>query len=119
MTDHVSVRSESGPFDTSGSAVRSARVAAGLKQAEIADRVQALGINVSQGWISQLERGQKMRGLSERLVTALAAALGVGVTEITGGSLLSREESLRTCELLKNVTELIVPGMTVSGRVAA
>lgn len=56
-----------------GDEVKRLRVAAGLSQKELAEKV-----GVSQGAISQLEQGQRTDGGTVSLLFALCRALGVG-----------------------------------------
>jgi len=92
-----------------GVAVRRARWAADLAQAEVSERVRRLGYFLPQPYVSAVERGRYRWGFTERMVTALAAALGVGVSEITGGRLLSKAEVSQVRELTRQVDEAVSP----------
>jgi transcriptional regulator with XRE-family HTH domain len=114
------LRNEGGPLQLDGLAVYRARRAAGLTQAELARRMTTLGYFLTQPYLSLLENGRYRWGFSERMATAFAAALGVGVSELTGGRLMSRAEVQRTHELTSQVDDLVEPGAEVKrGPVAA
>lgn len=108
--EFFSQRNESGPLVVDGSAVRRARVSAGLTQAEVAWRMELLGYFLSQPYVSFLENGRYPWGFSERMATALAAALGIGVSEITGGRLLSKADVRRVRELASELDDVVEPG---------
>jgi transcriptional regulator with XRE-family HTH domain len=94
-------RNEAGRVAVDGKLVLRARSAAGLTQAQVAGRMKLLGYFLPQSYVSRIERGSYPWGLTERMATALATALGVGVSAITGGRLLSQED-IRCCRDLTN-----------------
>ena len=68
---------------------------AGLTQAEVARRMRVLGYYLPQPYISKREYGEYPWGFTERKATALAAALGVALADITESRLFtSAEEEL-------------------------
>src|SRR5258708_31606785 len=79
------LRNEGGPVSVEGVALRRARWAADLAQAEVSERVGPLGYFLPQPYGSAVQRGRYRWGFTERRVKALARARGVGVREITRG----------------------------------
>jgi hypothetical protein len=77
-----------------------------------------LGYELPQPYISLLENGRYRFGFTERMVTSLASALGVGITDLTGGRLLSRAEAQRLHELTGQMDELIEPSANKAARMA-
>ena len=65
---------------------------AGLTQAEVARRIRVLGYYLPQPYISKLEYGEYPWGFTERKVTALAAPLGVALTDIAESRLFTNAE---------------------------
>jgi transcriptional regulator with XRE-family HTH domain len=94
-----------------GASVQRARYTAGLTQAQLASRIDLLGYYLPQPYISKLERGEYRWGFTERMAVALAAALGVGIREITGSSLLTMEDAQRMRELVDQLGEVLEPGI--------
>src|SRR5258708_34632704 len=80
------LRNEGGPVSVEGVAVRRARWAADLAQAEVSERVRRLGYFLPQPYVSAVERGRYRRGFSERRVAGLAAAVGGAGRETSGGA---------------------------------
>lgn len=111
-------RNEGGSIKVDGRAVRKARYAAGLTQKQLAERMWLLGYTLSQPYVSMIETSQYPWGLSERMATALGAALGVGLTTITGGSLLTEAESKQARTLLTQVMDVVAPGVVHLGQSA-
>src|SRR5260370_15195585 len=109
------LRNEGGPVSVEGVAVRRARWAADLAQAEVSERVRRLGYFLPQPYVSAVERGRYRWGFTERMVTALAAALGVGVSEITGGRLLSKAQVSQVRELTRQVDAAVSPQVAAGG----
>lgn len=99
MTKFYDRLSENGLWAVNGAAVLRARRMARLTQADVADRMKELGRPLSQPSISRLERGEYVSLFNEREITALAAALGVGLSEISGGQRLTRAEMKLLWEL--------------------
>ena len=87
MDSFFGLRNEGGRLSVDGTLVKRARRVAWLTQAEVASRMRLLGYYLPQPYVSLLERGRYRWGFTERMATALAAALGVGVSQITGGRL--------------------------------
>jgi transcriptional regulator with XRE-family HTH domain len=77
-------RNETGRLRLDGSAVRLARHAADLTQSDVATRMNVLGYFMPQPYVSMLEHGKYPWGFTDRMATALAATLGVGVGKIAG-----------------------------------
>jgi transcriptional regulator with XRE-family HTH domain len=111
-------RNEGGPLSLNGSAVCRARREANLTQKQLASRMWQLGYELPQPYISLLENGRYRFGFTERMVTSLASALGVGITDLTGGRLLSRAEAQRLHELTGQMDELIEPSANKAARKA-
>ena len=61
--------------------MRELRVAKGLKQSDIAERVSALGVPLSQPAVGMIESGKSDR-ISLRAAVAIAAALDVSLEEL-------------------------------------
>jgi transcriptional regulator with XRE-family HTH domain len=104
------LRNEGGSLRVDGASVRRARWEARLTQAELADRVGLLGYYLPQPYVSKLERGEYRWGFTERMATALAAALGVGISQITDGPLLTIADAQRIRELVGQLGEVLEPG---------
>src|SRR5260370_23622886 len=85
-------RNEGGKFTANGSAVHRARKSAGLTQLEVEQRMRLLGYYLPQSYISMIENNRYRWGFSERMAAALAAALGVGLTDIMGCRLLTQTD---------------------------
>src|ERR1022692_4193939 len=97
MSDQFSpVRNEGGPLQLDGLAVYRARRAAELTQTAVARRTMMLGYFLTQPYVSLLENDSYRWRFSERMATAFAAAIGVGVSELTSGRLMSRADVQRT-----------------------
>lgn len=109
-------RNEGGELEVDGVSVGRARRAAGLTQAEVARRVRLLGYFLPQPYVSKLERGEYRWGFTERMATALAAALGVGISEITGGRLLMTADVQRIRKLVSQLGDVVEVGMTPGPR---
>lgn len=109
MDKFFEIRNESGPLAVDGAAVKRARWTAGLTQAELARRVSLLGYYLPQPYISKLERGEYGWGFTERMATALAAALGVAVSDIVGGRMLAMTDAQRIRDLLGQMDNLLGP----------
>ncbi|WP_374712964.1 helix-turn-helix domain-containing protein [Symbiobacterium terraclitae] len=62
--------------------IRSLRMSAGLSQAEMAARLQTLGMDVSQQWISEMEKG-RIR-LSPEMLPYIAMVLQVTPNDLVG-----------------------------------
>jgi transcriptional regulator with XRE-family HTH domain len=90
-----------------GSAVQSARKAARLSQMEVAQRLEELGYPLSQSYVSRVEHNTCPHRFGEREVTAFAAVLGVGVTEIANCHLLMNKEVGRVRELTSEIDDLL------------
>ncbi len=84
MENFFVMRNESGRLRVDGDAVRRARHAAGLTQSDVASRMSMLGYFMPQPYVSMVERGKYPWGFTDRMATALAAALGVGIEQIAG-----------------------------------
>jgi hypothetical protein len=112
-------RNEAGRLRVDGSAVRRARWAACLTQADIASRMERLGYYLPQPYVSLLESGKYRWGFTERMATALAATLGVGTSEITGAA-LTLADAQRIPELVSELDEVVGPdtGSSTQGQVA-
>lgn len=110
MENFFDLRNEGGRLAVDGVAVARARWAAGLTQAEVARRMRLLGYFLPQPYVSMLERGEYRWGFTERMATALASALGVGVSEITGGRLLTAADVQRVQGLVGQLDDLAGPG---------
>jgi transcriptional regulator with XRE-family HTH domain len=102
-------RNEAGDLAIDAPAVRSARVAARLTQQELSQRMLLLGYQLSQPCISKIEHGQLPWGFTGRMATALAAALGVEVTAITGGCLLTRVDVAHVRNLTGQIDQVVEP----------
>lgn len=63
---------------TTGQYIKAARVAAGLTQKQLADKLGISYVN-----ISQLENGRSKRGPTLETLNKIAAALGISVSELT------------------------------------
>ena len=113
-TQFFPLRNESGPLQLDASAVYRARRAAGLTQAEVSHRMKLLGYFLTQPYVSFLENGRYRWGFTERMATALATALGVGVSELTGGRLMSSTEVERALGLTSQVDDLVKPRVTIA-----
>lgn len=109
MEKFFDLRNESGPLAVDGAVVKRARRTAGLTQAELARRVKLLGYYLPQPYISKLEHGEYRWGFTGRMATALAAALGVAVSEITGGRMLTMTDAQRIRDLLGQMDNLLGP----------
>jgi transcriptional regulator with XRE-family HTH domain len=109
MEKFFDLRNEGGPLQVDGAAVQRARWAAGLTQAGLARRVQLLGYYLPQPYVSKLEHGEYRWGFTERMAAALAAALGVGVSEITGGRLLTTADAQSIRELVGQLQNVLGP----------
>lgn len=107
MERFFDLRNEGGPLRVDGASVRRARWAAGLTQAQLARRIDLLGYYLPQPYISKLEHGEYRWGFTERMVTALAAALGIAVSEITGRRPLTMADAERIGELVRQLDEVI------------
>lgn len=110
MEGFFDVRNEDGNVMLEGEAVARARYAAQLTQAEVARRMKLLGYFLPQPYVSELERGKYRWGFTERKATALAAALGVGICDITGGRLLEACDVQHIQRLLTEVDGVVGPG---------
>jgi transcriptional regulator with XRE-family HTH domain len=110
MNRFFKLRNETGSLRVDGAAVRRIRYAYGLTQAEVADRMDVLGYKLPQPYVSRLERGEYPWGFTERMATALAAALGVGVSDIAGGRLLTVQDTQRILELVEQLGDVVEPG---------
>lgn len=114
------LRNEAGRLTLDGRAVARARQAAGLTQAQVASRADLLGYFLPQPYVSKLERGEYPWGFSERMACALAAALGVGVSELTRGRLMTRDDVHHIRGLVSQIDDAVEPRLTsASGAVAA
>lgn len=113
------VRNEGGPIKVNAAAVRRARYKAGLTQEKLARRMKLLGYFLPQSYVSRIENNGYPWGLSERMATALAAALGVGLTTITGGKLLSEAASEHAQDLLTQLMGEVASGVADSSQPAA
>ncbi len=116
-------RNEDGRLVLDGSAVLRARAAAGLTQAEVSQRVNLLGYMFPQPYVSMVERNRYPWGFTERMATAIAAVLGVGLTKITGGRLISRADANEVQTMLNKIDALAGSGdrpatLAVAGRSA-
>jgi transcriptional regulator with XRE-family HTH domain len=109
MSNFFEMRNETGPLAVDGRAVRRARSAARLTQADVESRMTVLGYYLPQPYVSKLENGRYPWGFTERMASALAAALGVGISEITGGRLLSREDICQVRGLVSQLDDMIAP----------
>ena len=109
MNNFFDLRNESGQLAVDGAAVKRARLTAGLTQAELARRVGLLGYYLPQPYVSKLEHGEYAWGFTERMATALSAALGVAVSEITGGRMLTMTDAQRIRDLLGQMDSLLGP----------
>jgi hypothetical protein len=69
--------------------------------------MEKLGYALSQSYVSRAEYGTCPHKFSEREVTALAAILGVGITEITGCRLIADKEAGRARELTNELNGLL------------
>jgi transcriptional regulator with XRE-family HTH domain len=101
------MRNEGGPLHVDGCAVYRARRVAGLTHAELAQRMRMLGYFLSQPYVSLVENGRYRWGFTERMATALAAALGVEITQITGGRLLSPGQARQIRQLTDEIDHVI------------
>ncbi len=109
MKRFFNLRNETGPLRVDGEAVKRARCAAGMTQAEVAARMDLPGYALPQPYVSNLEHGKYRWGFSERMASALASALGVGVSEIAGGRLLAVWDAQRIRELVDQLGALVEP----------
>lgn len=96
-----------GPVHVDGRAISRARRAAALTQTELSQRMRMRGYSLTQPEVSFLENGLCRLGFTECMATALATELGVGITEITGGRLLSPMEVRRTHELADEIDRVL------------
>src|SRR5260370_29696646 len=103
------LRNDTGRLSLDGSAVRRARLTAELTQAEVTQRMRLLGYDLSQPYVSAVERSCYRWGFSERMAAALAAALGVGVSQLTGGRLVSKADARKVRELADQLNSLAGP----------
>jgi transcriptional regulator with XRE-family HTH domain len=103
-------RNEGGSLSLDGAAVYQARHAANLTQADVAWRMGQLGYMLTQSRVSAIERGSYPFGFTERMATAFASALGVGLTTLTGGRLLPKAELQRIHDLASQIDEVVEPG---------
>jgi transcriptional regulator with XRE-family HTH domain len=110
MEKFFNLRNESGGLRLDAASVKRARLAAGLTQAEVARRVRLLGYYLPQPYVSLLERGLYRWGFTERMAAALAAALGVGPSDITGGRLLTTTDIQRIRGLVSQLDNVVEPG---------
>lgn len=62
--------------------IRELRLRAGLSQSQLAARLQTLGMDVSQPWISQMERG--LIRLNPEMLPYIAFVLGVTPNDLVG-----------------------------------
>jgi transcriptional regulator with XRE-family HTH domain len=111
MDRFFNLRNESGRVSVDGASVRSARRTAGLTQAQVARRMELLGYFLPQPYVSKLEHGEYRWGFTEKMATALAAALGVALSKITGGQMLTTEDAQRIRELVTQLDDLVESGM--------
>lgn len=95
-----------------GVAVRTARKAARLSQAQVAQRMNYLGYSLPQPYVCRVEMDTCPHSFTEPEVTALAAVLGVGISEIANCRLLMNHEVGRVHELTSELDGLL-------GRVAS
>ena len=100
MEKFFNLRNESGLVQPDGASVRRARLMAGLTQAEVGRRMRVLGYYLPQPHVSKLEHGEYPWGFTERMAAALAAALGVALSDVTESRLLTRAEEQRIQELV-------------------
>jgi transcriptional regulator with XRE-family HTH domain len=89
-----------------------ARLAANLTQKQLSRRMQQLGYFLTQPYVSMIENGRYRWGFTERMATALATALGVGLTTLTGGRLLSRTDAQQLHQLTGQIDEIVGPGVS-------
>ncbi|MGH3179018.1 MAG: helix-turn-helix domain-containing protein [Streptosporangiaceae bacterium] len=116
MGPFFDLRNEGGKLSVDGRAVRKARLAAGLTQADLSSRMSLLGYFLTQPYVSTVERGRYPYGFTERMATALAAALGVGVSELTGGRLLTEADVQHVRELTSRLDDVIEPGSPLESK---
>jgi transcriptional regulator with XRE-family HTH domain len=107
MEQFFKVRNETGRLRVDGVSVRRARWNANLTQADIANRMRRLGYYLPQPYVSMLERGRYPWGFTERMATALAAALGVGVSQIVGGNALTSEDTQLVRHLVSQLHDVL------------
>lgn len=103
------MRNEGGGLSVDGASVRTARQVAGLTQTQLSRRVALLGYFLPQPYVSRLERGEYPWGFTERMATALASALGVGISEITGGRLFTAADAQRIRKLVDQLGDVVGP----------
>ncbi|MEQ4520447.1 helix-turn-helix transcriptional regulator [Pseudarthrobacter sp. B907] len=84
-----------------GQRVRSLRAAAGMTQAELADKVSHAGMNMTQGMIAKLERGARPTSVGELAV--LGQVFGVSSAQLLEAGQMS-PESARLAELRLRLT---------------
>jgi transcriptional regulator with XRE-family HTH domain len=108
MKKFLVTRNETGRLRVDGSAVRHARNAAGLTQNDVASRMSVLGYFLPQPYVSMVEHGKYPWGFTDRKATALAAALGVGVGEITGVR-LTLADAQHIQQLVSQLGEVVGP----------
>ena len=109
MENFFNLRNEGGRLRADGASVKRARIAAGLTQAVLASRMRLLGYYLPQPSVSLLERGLCRLGLTERMAAALAAALGVGLSDIVGGRVLTTADIHRFQGLVSQLDDVVVP----------
>jgi transcriptional regulator with XRE-family HTH domain len=109
MNNFFSLRNEGGSLWVDGASVRRTRYAAELTQNEVSRRMLVLGYYLPQPYVSALERGKYRWGFTERMATALAAALGVGISDITDASLLTPRDVQRVRRLVGQLQTVVRP----------
>ncbi len=118
MERFFELRNEGGPLSVDGRAVARIRRAAGLTQAQVASQVESLGYYLPQPYVSRLERGEYPWGFSERMACALASALGVGVTELTGGRLMTKADIQHIRGLASQLDDAVEPRLSSASEAA-
>jgi transcriptional regulator with XRE-family HTH domain len=107
MNQSFYIQRDSCVLKVDGHAVLGAWKAAGLSQTAVARRMEEFGYHLSQAYVSRIEHNTCPHRFHEREATALAAVLGVGITEITICRLLAGKEVGRVRELTHELEDLL------------